>query len=372
MKWNKVMLLNLLLFLATVGLGQESAYLLLLTVAQLIYIPAMLQLIDRKEDWFRAYYPYVAIPAYLSVVLLHITNQTEWDYLFAITYFLFTCFVSTYGISRFLRRGFIQFEEFVIDMGLIYLSIGGIWFFAHITHIDTGFSPMITWLTAIHFHYAAFLLPVFVGFLGRIYKPAYYPLAASIILFSPIVLAIGITFSIWIEVFSVVLYIAGIYTLIFFALKVPLIHCLQKGLIILSFGSLGVTILFSFMYAFGRIWGEDAISIAFMLQFHGFLNSVLFALSGVIGWSIFTPPAKTENWIFPVSKVRGASTVGERILSEIIDNKKGNSYNGLVDQMKIFEPDIHVDSLAPAILDFYEHTLDYRLYAEVKWETWFK
>ncbi|WP_168193837.1 YndJ family protein [Lysinibacillus sp. SGAir0095] len=369
---NKSLIFSIVLFLVAVFFGQDSPYLLMLTVAQVVYVPLTLKMIVRKNDWFERYYSYFSMPAYISVILLHLTNVSVWDYLLAAIYLLFTCIVASYGISRFLTRGFVLFEEFCIDIALLNLSIGGMWFFAHITNMDTGFSSIITWLTAIHFHYAAFLLPIFVGLLGRLYKPTFYPLAAGIILISPIILAIGITFSVWIEWLSVVFYIIGIYTFILFSLRVPFKQRLQKGLIFLSFGSLGVTILFSFLYAFGRLSKDYSISLNFMLQFHGFFNCVLFALLGVFGWSILVPPTKAEKRIFPVSKIRGTMVIGERILNEIKNQEASCSYSGLVDEMTIYEPHINVNSLAPAVRDFYENTLDYRLYAEIKWKNWFK
>ena len=39
-------------------------------------------------------------------------------------------------------------EEFAIDVGLVYISLGGAWYFAYVTGIDTGFSPtyyMVDW-----------------------------------------------------------------------------------------------------------------------------------------------------------------------------------------------------------------------------------
>lgn len=367
-KWT---LISVVLFLVAILFGQDPPYLLMLTVAQVVYVPLTLQMIMNKDDWFSRNYPYFSFPAYLAVILLHITHQTGWDFLLAGVYLVFTCIVAVYGISRFLKRGFTQFEEFSIDLALIYLSIGGMWYFAHITNIDTGFSPMITWLTAIHFHYAAFLLPVFVGFLGRIYKPRFYSLAAGSLLISLMLLAIGITFSVWIEWVSVVFYMIGIYMIVYFTWRAPFVNRLQKGFILLSFGSLGVTILFSFLYAFGRLINDFSVSINFMLQFHGFLNCVLFALIGVIGWSIFTPPVNTQNWAFPISKIRGTIVVGEKILPKITDSQASGTYKGLVDEMKIYEPYINIKTLAPTIRDFYENTTDYRLYAKVQWKAWF-
>ncbi|MFY3791439.1 YndJ family protein [Ureibacillus sp. MALMAid1270] len=372
MLWNKWTFVSIFLFVVTVIFGQDPPYLLMLTVVQIVYVPLTLQLIMSKQDWFSRYYLYFSVPAYLSVVLLHISNESNWDGLLAAIYLIFTIIVAVYGIRRFLTRGFIHFEEFAIDIALIFLSIGGMWFFAHITGIDTGFSPIITWLTAIHFHYAAFLLPIFIGLLGRIYKPKSYPVAASILLISLILLALGITFSVWVEWISVVFYMVGIYMVIYITSRTPLANNVQKGLILVSFGSLGVTILFSFLYAFGRLTKNFAISIDFMLQFHGFLNCVLFALFGLIGWSISVPSAKLIKSTFPVSRIRGKMVIGEKILPHIQDERNTDSYRGLVDDMSIYEPYIDLSTLSSGIRNFYENTLDYKLYARVHWRGWFK
>lgn len=171
---------------------------------------------------------------------------STWDMLFAAVYLFFTCVIALYGFSRFLNRGFINFEEFSIDIGLIYLAMGGAWFFAYTIGFDTGFSPLITWLTAIHFHYSAFILPIFIGFLGRINQTRFYKRVASILIISPMIVAIGITFSRWIELLSVILYIIGLFGLILMTWRTVFQATLQKWLIRISFTALGLTILFLF------------------------------------------------------------------------------------------------------------------------------
>lgn len=371
MIWNKWTLFSIILFLVAVVFGQGPMYLIMLTVAQVVYVPLTLQMIMKKNDWFTRFYTYFSIPAYLSVILLHLTDPSAWDVYLAAIYLLFTFIVAIYGMNRFLTRGFIHFEEFSIDIALVFLSIGGMWYFAHITNIDTGFSPIITWLTAIHFHYAAFLLPVFVGLLCRIYKPKFYSLAAGILLISLILLAIGITFSVWLEWVSVVFYMIGIYMIIFYTWRAPFEHRLQKMFILISFSSLGVTILLSFLYAFGRLSNYFSIGIPFMLQSHGILNCVLFALFGLIGWLLTVPTEKTKKWTFPISQISGSIVIGEKILPKIKSDSP-RSYKGLVDEMNIYEPHIDISTLSPGIRDFYENTLDYGLFAEVKWKGWFK
>ncbi|MEK4486993.1 YndJ family protein [Psychrobacillus sp. FSL H8-0484] len=363
MTFKQIVLLHTIIFLIVVIFNVTPWYFLMLTVAQLLFVPLTLQLILKKEN--RLYY-YFAIPAFVSVFILQTTTNTNLDLLFATIYLLFTFLVAIYGLRRFIQRGFVHIEEFMIDAGMMYLFIGGVWFFASVTGIDTGFSPILTWLTAIHFHYSSFLLPIFLGFLGRLQKSTAYNMVCTIILISPIVVALGITFAPWLELISVVLYITGIYGFIVLAFQAPFASTLQKGLVLLSFGSLGITILFSLLYAAGNVFGIFHVNINFMLKFHGFFNCILFALCGMIGWSISTPPTKELGWNFPISNMKGRFFIGEKILSENIGT---NSYSGLVDHMEMY---VEREKLSPTIIDFYENTSQYKLFSEVRWHTWFK
>lgn len=337
---------------------------LMLTVAQLVYIPIALRLIGRKEDWFTKRYTYFAIPAYITVSLLQVIPSSKWDGLLAGIYLVFTLIIALYGLSRFLNRGFTNLEEFAIDLGLIYIVLGGAWFFAFVMGIDTGFSPLITWLTAIHFHYSAFLLPIFIGLLGRLYQSLLYRVVCSILLVSPMIVAIGITFSRLIELLSVLLYIIGLAGLLLITYRTPFANRLQKWLVRISFGALGITIIFSLLYALGNGFSLTSVTIDFMLRFHGVLNCVVFALFGIVGWSLSVPPSRFQAPIFPVSTIRGKWKIGEQILN----NRVKATHNGLVDDMGIYK----LPALSPRIAEFYENTTDYQLVATVKWRSWFK
>ncbi|UOK58891.1 hypothetical protein MGI18_07660 [Bacillus sp. OVS6] len=63
--------------------------------------------------------------------------------------------------------------------------------------------------------------------------------------------------------------------------------------------------------------------------------------------------------------------IGEKILDKITD-KNSAEYDGLVDNMGIYEPHISLKTLSKDIISFYENTNQYRLLAEVKWHNWFK
>ena len=137
-----------------------------LTVAQLVFVPTVVQLIVKLKGWEQGL---LALGMVAVTVLSFETSTYVFTIFCAVCYFLATCIIAKKGLERFLKRGFTNLAEIMIDAGFLYIAIGGAWYFAYIAEIDTGFSPLITWLTAIHFHYSGFILCVSLGLFGRLY-----------------------------------------------------------------------------------------------------------------------------------------------------------------------------------------------------------
>ncbi|MFS0691042.1 YndJ family protein [Sporosarcina sp. 179-K 8C2 HS] len=356
---RKFVLIHFLLFMIIAVFSKDPWPYLLLTIAQIVYVPIALRFVLKRGEWFSKLYYYISIPAYVSVAIIQLFSP-DWSAIPAIIYLAFTVFIALYGLSRFLRRGFTSIEEFSIDLGMMYIALGGGWYFAYVADIDTGFTPLLTWLTGIHFHYSAFLLPVFIGLLGRLHKPRSYSFSTILLLAAPMVVAIGITFSRWIELFSVLLYIVGLAGMIAIAWRAIFANRVQKWLIVISFTSLGLTILFSLLYVLGNGFGLTSITIDFMLRFHGVLNCVVFALCGVAGWLLSVPASNYKEPTFPISRLKGKQRV-EQLGAP-------GQHRGFVDDMKRFG----ISKVSPRIVDFYENTIDYRLFSTVHWRKWFK
>jgi hypothetical protein len=70
MKMRNFALIHSLLFIILMVVGTNHWPFLLLTVAQLVYVPIALRLVMVPGDWLSRYYVYFAVPAYVSVVLL--------------------------------------------------------------------------------------------------------------------------------------------------------------------------------------------------------------------------------------------------------------------------------------------------------------
>ncbi|MFC0186787.1 YndJ family protein [Fictibacillus aquaticus] len=331
----------------------SEPYLLMLTAAQLIFVPIMLQLLT---DIKRIHIIFIG-SGMIAVSLMPVVTSVTGQIILALIYLIYTLFVMVLGLLRFFTVNRASWSDISINAGMMYLFVGGLWYFAYIAGIDTGFSPLITWLTAIHFHYSAFLLPVSIGFFGRLHHSASYKYIVTIILAGPMLVAAGITFSKWLELVSVLLYIAALYTLIILAFRTSFSSRMQGALVRVSYSALGVTILFSLLYAAGNLFGEWAISIHFMLAFHGLLNCVVFGLAGVVGWAIDTPEKTESELNFPVSRIRG-KLKGE-----------GSQKPGLVNNLNVF---VEASRLPQSIVHFYEQTSEYRLFASVNWAVWFK
>lgn len=349
---SPVLLLGMLLTVICYFFSTQPDYLMLLTIAQLVFVPAMLKMVVSLSKVGDA----ILVVMMLAVTMLHWWSDGVIAITLALVYVLYTAFVALQGMKRFLHRGFTNIAEIAIDVGLIYLFVGGLWFFAFIAQIDTGFTPLITWLTGIHFHYSACLLVISVGLFGRLHHSNWYNASLVILIAGPMLVAIGITFSTIVEIVSVVLYILAIYCLFMLVMKTKLPRG-QELLLCISYGALCVTILWSLLYAFGNLIGTSIVGIPDMLKFHGFFNCVLFGGVGVIAWALVVPKSAHQAFTFPVSKIRGKLA------------QTGDLHPGLVDDLCMY---VDTKNLPQAISHFYEQTHAYTLTASVQWRTWFK
>lgn len=333
----------------------------LLLIAQLVFIPVLFLAILDRHSTFKKMYPFIAIPTYVAVAWMSIF-PSELDGVFAVFYFIFTLYIALYGIHRFFLRGFIHIEEFIIDIGLLSLPIGGIWLIAYTFDINTGFTPIITWLTAIHFHYSACIMLIFIGLLGRVSKRPTYLFIAPMMALLPWVMAIGITISPWIELVGIIFYILTVFMLFYYSLQTVYIAMIQKIFVSVSFFSICITICFASLYVLTTGFHFQLVTIDWMLIFHGFTNAVLFGFIGTVGWLMSIPSSRWQAPTFPLSPIR----------NKFKPKEADEKLNGLVDHMELYEPFINRQTVAKTIVDFYENTNTFTLKASIQWSPWFK
>ncbi|MGM9948723.1 MAG: YndJ family protein, partial [Lysinibacillus sp.] len=286
-----------------------------LTLAQLLFVPMVLEQLVELKVWQKG----IIGSGQLAVTVLFYSDNQIVVFLCVVLYLISTLTVAWQGVHRFLKRGFVNTAETMIDIGLIYIVMGGVWFLAFHLQLDTGFSSMITWLTAIHFHYSAFLLCITVGLIGRLHMTRFYRFCCIVIAAGPMLVAIGITFSRIIEMIAVSLYVVAIFGICYLVMKWKMPH--MVGLLIrVSFLTLCFTIIWSLLYAFSNLTGMILVDIPDMLAFHGVLNCLLFGGAIVLAWSLYTPPTKHEDYSFPVSQIRGKLPASTQPHAGLVDD----------------------------------------------------
>ncbi|MBJ8070418.1 MULTISPECIES: YndJ family protein [Bacillus cereus group] len=342
----------------------------------LLFIPMSFCIIDKetRNGTYLLFYKFVSFLypiAAISAMLAFVTNH----YFFALLWFAYTGIVALFGISRLLERGWKPLEEAAIDSAFIYLFLGGFWFFASVAKFPImHFSSDIVLLTAAHFHYSAFLLPLSAGLLGRKREQGskLYDAIMFIIVISPMTVAIGITYSRVFEFFAVFIYLCAIYGYGVYVWRTKFNAISAKILLTLSSSTLMVTIMFSLIYSYGNFKQAMTITIAQMVWIHGVVNGIGVALPAFVGWMIEKSAPKYKYYGKIMSRLRGNATVGEAFLHNrnLIDNKE---YKGLVDKMNDFHSEAFDMAKIPlSIIRFYENTKEYELQSHIKWTRWFR
>jgi hypothetical protein len=200
------------------------------------------------------------------------------------------------ALIRMRERGLWPLSETVIDAGFAYSVVGSVALVFHHLGITFWFEPIIILLTAVHFHFAGFVLAVLTGLAGRtVDEQQGFRVLASVVLCGPAIIAIGISFSPLIEMFAVsgftvVVALLGGYVTIRVAPERPR---LQGVLVAVSSLSLPVSMVLALSYGVAAFTGINPLgmNISTMIALHGTLNVFGFALLGTVGWRLAVPRA---------------------------------------------------------------------------------
>jgi hypothetical protein len=214
----------------------------------------------------------------------------------ALPWLVVTRLLGLAALVRMRDRGPWPLSETVIDAGFAYSIVGAVALILHHLGITFWFEPIIILLTAVHFHYAGFVLPVLTGLASRSLGDRTgtgFRVLVGVVLIGPALIAIGISFSPVVEViavggFTVAVAILGGYVTIRIAPQRPR---LQGALVALSSLALPVSMVLALGYGIGTFTGANplGLGISRMITLHGTLNAFGFALLGTIGWRLAVP-----------------------------------------------------------------------------------
>ncbi len=210
-----------------------------------------------------------------------------------------TAFVAILGLLRLRDRGFRSIGEVSIAVGMMYLAVGGAWASAaRLGFRPMGFADLIVLLTADHFHYAGFVLPIVVGLAARRVGGRMSVVAGWGVILAVPAVASGITatqmgLSPRVET-ACALFMAGSGVL---AALLLLRVAFSRGQSAVSrvawagsAGCLAFGMVLATLYGSRTTGLLPRVEIPRMILLHGTVNGLGFGSLALLGWLFATPP----------------------------------------------------------------------------------
>ncbi|MUV51520.1 YndJ family protein [Haloarcula sp. CBA1122] len=195
------------------------------------------------------------------------------------------------ALARIRVRSGLTLPETAIDAGFAYVSVGAVALL--LAHLDLTFwfDRVIIRLTAVHFHYAGFVLPVAAGLTGRHLgdRSRGFRTVAGVILVGPALIAVGIAFSPLVEVVAVSLFTVAVaaFGVVVLRRVVPTCPQLQGLLLGISAVALPISMALALGYGVSTFTGRSlGLTISTMVALHGSLNAFGFGLCATLGWRL--------------------------------------------------------------------------------------
>jgi YndJ-like protein len=217
----------------------------------------------------------------------------------AVPWLLFALFVAGLGLHRLWHTRWRTRGEWGPIAAMLLLPVGAAWavlFQAGLRPLGLGDTLVL--LTATHFHYAGFVLPVIASQLVRLTNTALTrAVEVSVIATVPLV-AVGITMSQLGGPRVVELSAAWLLAAAGAVLGVALVAAARRLPTAPSvlLGVSGLSLLFALgwsgLYAAGQAGLLPGVSIPFMVTWHGAINALGFAFCGLLGWHFLATRAK--------------------------------------------------------------------------------
>ena len=213
----------------------------------------------------------------------------------AVPWFLFTVAVGLVGFVRVLSRRSLLDPGVGTDAALLFLVVGGTWLvISRLGATPMGFDAAIVELTAMHFHYAGFALPILAGAITlRLECGVFVP--AAVILGVPIT-ALGIALAGTMEwVAATLMAIAGFLTAAATGRLARRATGTPAALLGIAAASLAGGMCLAIGWAWSRQFGWSYLDLNGMVATHGVLNGFGFCLLGLIALNLLpVPPAPNQ------------------------------------------------------------------------------
>ena len=167
---------------------------------------------------------------------------------------------------------------------MAFIAIGGAWtVLARLEEPLLGFPQIIVLLTAVHFYFAGFALPLVLGRITRLYPSGFSTAIVAGTVLGIVLVAAGITLSPLLEVVGawvLALSAAGL-GLMLITTRAPAIVT-NRFLTAVAGTSLLIGMAMAVAYATGEFSQLNRIAVPTMLRYHGAVNALGFAIPALI------------------------------------------------------------------------------------------
>jgi hypothetical protein len=255
--------------------------------APLVVVPLGLDLIPRSgwlDRAIRLAQPWAALLAAASFV----ADPGQTAALLAAPWALVCLSMAAWASIRFFRRGRWDFAETFVDAALGLIAVGG-WGFvmSRAGMKPAGFGEPIVLLTAVHFHYTAFVAPLLVGMAARRAGPRRPILfsGAAVVIGTPM-LAAGFTLYIpAVKIVAVFLIAAGLAVFAWELTRLAVDEPLARTRTLLGIAAFSIFwgMVLAWLYSYGEFRQRVMVEIPAMAWSHGVLNALGFATCGLLG-----------------------------------------------------------------------------------------
>lgn len=288
----------LLLLTTTSELRETEVIHKVVFFGMLVVVPLGLSLVPVGEQPGSSLYRLAVLVQPVAALLAIASFYFETGQLAALlssAWFILSGLIALFGLMRLKLRGLYPLEESVIDAGLVYLAVAGVWLIVYRLGVQPfDYGETIILLTVVHFHFAGFAAPIIAGLGGRVLATRKHPQGVfrfsvfAIVASMPLVAA-GITFSPWLGLIGTVLLSAGLMVLAVLTVGwvIPAITPSSSRLLIFigALSSCSAMVL-ACLYAYSLPMKILIIDIPTMALTHGFLNAFGFVACSLLAWTI--------------------------------------------------------------------------------------
>ncbi len=227
-----------------------------------------------------------------------------WAGLLAVPWLLTTALIALMGLLDFYTSQGRSLERLCSQVAMLYLPIGGVATVMSRSELTIfGFSDIIILATAVHFHYAGFILLILAGKVIRHRPHGIVRFATAVALFGIPALATGITLSRFNHRYPEWLAAVGLSVVAMIIawgqcrVAVQKFSGVRRSLLLISGLSLIAGMCMSILFAVGVFRGVHllGIDIPWMLRYHAVINAFGFALCGVCGWHFVEQQTMTDS-----------------------------------------------------------------------------